>query len=207
MNKTSYLLLTTCMAFSALNISGCSIDQTYNKQYYVIEVKRPAVNQPDEQNKKILEVVRFSIDSAFNTRELICRTGESLYEPDFYNCFLASPESMIAEKTRCWLSDSGIFKFVLDRTSRIQPTHLLEGNITAIYCDCRDEKSPIAVMELKIFLSEINSNPDPNIVFSKTYRSNIPLQTGENQILVQTLNVCLAEILTTMEKDLAENCK
>ncbi|OHB57536.1 MAG: hypothetical protein A2173_00555 [Planctomycetes bacterium RBG_13_44_8b] len=85
--------------------------------------------------------------------------------------------------------------------SRLEATHTLEANITALYADVRDKSSPSAVMELRAFL--IANNPAAeSVLLGKTYRASCPLQSNTPEALVEALDKCLAEILTSLEKDL-----
>lgn len=184
-------------------LSGCGSRQAYNKKYYIFNTIRQAESIKAERDG-ILEVRHFTIDSAFNGKGLVYRTGEFEYESDFYNEFLVSPSAMITEKARTWLSESGLFKRVLDPGSQIDPTHIIEGNITSLYGNFRDKASPTAVMEIRIFLLKVNPGKDPSFVFGNTYKSSVALESKGAEDLVSAFDSCLTEILTNLERDLAE---
>ena len=151
------------MIVASLVLSGCG-PKPYNKRYYVLDVKRKA-EAARSSNEVILVVRRFTIDSAFDSKGLVYRKGEFEYESDFYNEFLISPSAMVTEKTRTWLSQSGLFARVLDKGSYVGSTHTLEGNITALYGDLRSKSSPREVMELRVFLIAEKA-PNPRIPVS-----------------------------------------
>ncbi|MBC8471829.1 MAG: membrane integrity-associated transporter subunit PqiC [Planctomycetes bacterium] len=182
-------------------LSGCSSQQAYNKKYYMLSATREKESIKDE-NDGILEVRHFTIDSAFSDKGLVYRIGEFEYETDFYNEFLVSPSAMITEKARTWLSESGLFKRVLDSGSQVDSTHLIEANITELYGDFRDKSSPRAVMEIRIFLLKINPGKDPFFVHGKTYISTVGVDSKSPEGLVNALGQCLEEILSSLEKDL-----
>jgi uncharacterized lipoprotein YmbA len=182
--------------------SGCSQRKAYDKHYYFLSSIRKA--QPITRQKDfILEVSNFTIDSPFGGKGLVYRTGEMKYETDFYNEFLVSPRSMITEKTRNWLAASGLSQRILNPGSQINPTHMIEGNITALYGDFREETSPKAILEIRIFLLETKAGEEPVSVFGETYKSSIALETNEAESLVNALDKCLKEVLTSLEKDLS----
>ena len=185
-------------------LSGCGSRQAYNKKYYIFNTIRQGESIKAEKDG-ILEVRHFTIDSAFNGKGFVYRTGEFEYESDFYNEFLVSPSAMITEKARTWLSESGLFKIVLDPGSQVDPTHIIEGNIIELYGDFRDKSSPTAVMEMRIFLLKVNPGKDPSFVYGKTYKSSTGVDSKSPEGLVNTLGRCLEEILTNLEKDLVEN--
>lgn len=190
---------------SIMVISGCGA-KSYQKQRYLLETRR-ASSAATGSNENIMEVRSFTIDPAFSSKGLTYRKGEFEYESDFYNEFLISPDAMVTEKVRNWLSASGLSQRVLDRGSYLDPTYILEGNIVALYGDFRMKSSAKAVMELRVFLLEMKTGAEPAIVFGKTYKSSIALESEGPGALVGALDSCLIEILTNLEKDLAGRLK
>jgi ABC-type uncharacterized transport system auxiliary subunit len=183
-------------------LCGCG-PKSYEKQRYILDSQRASSAEAGD-NQNILEVRRFTIDPAFSTKSLTYRTGEFEYESDFYNEFLISPDAMITEKVRNWLSESGLSRRVLDPGSYVESTHVIEGNVIALYGDFRDKSSPTAVMEIRVFLLEMKTIKEPTIIFGKTYKSSVALESKGPESLVRALDRCLVEILTDMEKDLTE---
>ena len=195
-------VITLCnLMIVSMVLSGCGPKRmAYNQRNFVLETSR---NRPQQKTGKdvILNVQNFSIDVAFSTKSLVYRKGQSEYETDFYNQFLIRPDDMITEKTRSWLSESGLFKWVLEPGSYTDATHVIEGNITALYGDFRDESSPKATMKIRVFLIKL---PEKTVVFGKTYEmvSEVKSQTAE--ALVEAFDKCLINILSALEKDLQE---
>jgi cholesterol transport system auxiliary component len=187
---------------ASLTVSGCGGPKPYNKHYFVLNVHRKAETVKAD-NKLILEVRRFTIDSAFDSKGLVYRKGEFEYEADFYNEFLVSPAIMITEKARTWLSQSGLFARVLDKGSYIEPTHTLQGNITALYSDLRERSSPLAVVELRIFLI-VDKSRKESIGLGKTYSASSAPKSEGAEGLVEAFDRCLEKILTDLETDLKE---
>ena len=182
-------------------ISGCAPKRTaYNQRNFVLEASR---NRPPQKISKeiILDVQSFNVDTTFSTKSLVYRKGPSEYETDFYNQFLIGPDDMITEKTRSWLSESGLVKLVLEPGSYIDATNMLEGNIIALYGDFRDDSSPKATMKISIFLIEIS---DKSVVFAKTYEAASEIKSQTAEALVEAFDNCLRQILTELEKDLIE---
>jgi hypothetical protein len=151
-------------------------------------------------NKFILDVRRFTIDSAFESKGLVYRKGNFEYESDFYNEFLVSPAIMITEKTRNWLAASRIFERVLDKGSYIEPNHTLEGNITALYSDLREHK---AIIEIRIFLIA-NIDRKESTILARTYRTSRGLKSETTESLIEAFDICLKQILSDLEDDLRE---
>ncbi len=186
---------------ASLVVSGCG-PKPYNKQYYVLNVGHEAETAKAD-NKIVLDVRRFTIDSAFESKGMVYRKGEFEYEVDFYNEFLIAPAIMITEKARTWLSQSGLFERVLDKGSYTEPTHTLEGNITALYGDFRESSSPLAVMEMRVFLIEHKARKE-SVILGKTYGASVNLKSQDAEGLIEAFNGCLGQILTELEKNLIE---
>lgn len=186
-----------------LMFSGCAGRQAYNKTYYVLDAIRRA--EPVRTSaESVLDVHRFTIDSAFAGRGLVYRTGEFKYESDYYSEFLVSPAAMITDKMRNWLSGTGLFGTVLDVGSQVDPTHIIEGNITALYGDFRDKSSPEATMELRIFLLKAEAGEGALPVFAKKYQATAGIESQGPEAMVKALDKCLEDILSSFEKDLNE---
>ena len=141
---------------------------------------------------------------ATRPKGLTYRTGEFEYESDFCGEFLLSPDAMVTEKVRNWLSRSGLSQRVLDPASCADPTYVLEGNVIALYGDFRAKASPKGVMEIRVFLLEMKTSADRAVVFGKSYKSSVALESKGPAGLVSALDRCLVEILSDLEKDLAE---
>jgi len=188
---------------SVFALSGCGGETSYEKEYFVLEAARPGgpIEQPSET--ATLEVSRFSVDAAFATKDFIYRMGEFAYEADYYRQFLIPPGVMITEKTRDWLADAGLFQRVLPVGSRVSADYTLEGTVTMLYGDFRDETSPTAVMEIRFFLLT-RANGSDRVVFTETYRASTLVPTKTPTAFVAALNASLVEILGRLEADLRE---
>ncbi|MFC1677288.1 hypothetical protein ACFL3G_09530 [Planctomycetota bacterium] len=183
----------------SMALSGCGPKRiAYNQRNFVLETSR---NSPQQKISKdvILNVQNFSIDVAFSSKSLVYRKGQSEYETDFYNQFLIRPDDMITEKTRGWLSESGLFKLVLEPGSYTEATHMLEGNIIALYGDFSEESSPKAMAKIRFFLVKLS---DKSVVFTNTYESVSEFKDRTAEYLIEAFNVCLTNILSDLEKDL-----
>jgi cholesterol transport system auxiliary component len=200
---------------SLLVLAGCNSAYTANRIQYLLEPSRnaeaPAADQeaagsqaanPKSENR-VLEVCRFRIESAFAAKSLVYRVGPLRYETDFYNTFLVPPAVMIAEETRVWLSQSGLFSRVIGPGAVNEPTYVLEGDILELYGDLRDKTDPRAVMQIRFFLSRVEENGQPLAMEGKTYIAVSHLESADPAGLVEAFNRCFETILTDLEKDLA----
>ena len=194
--NSKVMTLCNLMILSML-LSGCG----YNRRNFVLEVSR---DRPQQEIRKdvVLDVQSFNADTAFSNRSLVYRKNQSEYETDFYNQFLIMPEDMITEKTRSWLSESGLFELVLGPGSYLDASHALEGNIITLYGDFRDKASPKATMKIRFFLIKLSGK---SVVFAKTYETTSESNKRTAESLVEAFNNCLTNILSDLEEDLREH--
>lgn len=183
--------------------SGCVSRHSYAKRQFVLEAIRS--DQPAGPSHDVVLAVRgFTIDPVCDSLGLLCRKGESEYESDFYNQFLVAPQALISSQTRAWLAQSGKFKTVLEPGSLIEATHVLEGNVLALYGDFRGQGLPQAVMQIRVF-AVANKASGSQITFARDYRASREAAGQTAEALVAAFNQCLEQILTELETDLGES--
>jgi cholesterol transport system auxiliary component len=221
MSHSQTLVLSVALIACIAVVGGCTPSSTYDKETFLLDASRPAGLESsespavsDEANSKLktqdsklaetLSVQRFSVDAAFAERNLVYRLDEFKYEPDYYREFLVTPSAMITEETRQWLANSGLFSEVLPRGSRLQAAYSLEGSVTALYGDFRDEAAPVAVMEIRYFLLR-RETAGQTVVFTRTYRATRPIPIRTPEALIDALSKDLTEILTRFEADLRQS--
>ena len=147
-----------------------------------------------------LKVRKFRVSPAFAGKELVYRKGEAVYETDFYNQFFIAPGAQVATQTQKWLTEAGLFATVLDPASHVEPTHMLEGVVNALYGDYRTKPGQ-AVLAVQFFLVR-ETNNGPKIVMQKSYRREVPLEQRSPEALIEGWATGLAEILAALEDDL-----
>jgi ABC-type uncharacterized transport system auxiliary subunit len=106
---------------------------------------------------------------------------------------------MLTQETRAWLSESRLFKWVLEPGSLTDPTHVLEGSIIALYGDFTDEASPKARMRIRFFVIGLS---DKSVVFGKTYEAESNAGTRTAEGVIAAFEKCLEIILSDLETDL-----
>jgi uncharacterized lipoprotein YmbA len=182
--------------------SGCvSIERSYpDKRYFVIEVPRGA-DPSNPAGERILSVAHLRISPRYADRSFVYRTSDAGYESDFYNQFLASPDTMISEEIRKALAASHQFKYVLGPSDAQQPNYVLEGSVNALYGDFRNLNRPAAVLEIEFFLYNENS-ANPGIVTQKRYTKSVPLSERSPEALVKGWDQALSEIVAALAADL-----
>ncbi len=203
--KRKTLLKLAIGIFMLFSIStGCiNLERSYiEKRYFALEASRDEdISSPDTD--AVLNVRRFRVSAKYEGKGLVYRLEELSYESDFYNEFFISPASMLSEEIRKRLAVSGLFKHVVDPSSLLDSTYILEGAVTALYGDYRVSTAPKAVMEIHFLLLQ-ETDVSPEIVLRRQYNKEEPLNGNTPDALVKSWNEALSQILTEFETDLKE---
>jgi cholesterol transport system auxiliary component len=201
--KHLYGLIVIGLAISGILFGCVNLRRDYPiRIFYVLEAKPDKIHPPAEDGP-VVQVQLFRASPGFSSSEFVYRTGESIFESDSYHAFFTLPSDQIRALTSQWIQDSGRARAVLDRSSRLRPTNVIEGNLVALYGDFRDEENPRAVIEIEFLLMDIRPIA-PRIVFSKTYRESIEISEATANALVDGWNEGLRMILTVFEKDIPQ---
>lgn len=195
------LFLPWLTAVALVLVPGCSLKKAYPaKATFALEAIR-AEATARASSTALLRVRPFTAVAPFDERVFRSRIDDVRFQTDFYNEFVFTPRTLISDQTRLWLQNAGLFGAVLEPASRAEPTHSLEGSVTALYADLRDAAAPKAVMELRLLLLK-DSSASPEIVLDKTYRQVVPLENRQPAALAAGWSKGLAQILTALEQDL-----
>ena len=182
--------------------SGCvGIEKSYpDKRYFVLEVNRN-VNRSNPPGNGVLQIANIRVSPRYEDKGFIYRTSGSSYESDFYNQFLVSPAALLGEELRKGLAQSQIFRHVINASSQLEPTHVLEGVVDALYGDFREPGAPKAVLEMEFFLRK-ESASKADIVAAKRYARSVALNGRSPEALVKGWNEALDAILSALVADL-----
>ncbi len=186
-------------------VAGCmGLAKSYpDRTQYVLSVPPAATAvAPTNSAGAALLVQRALCSPLFARSELVYRTADNVYVPDFYNKLLIAPDDMITDVLIRWATASGYFPGVLTSSERINPGYVLVAWVSELYGDFRDRKAPAAVLGLKLVLLRQRANA-PEIVLDKTWLRRVPLDACAAGPLVAGWNQALAEILTEWNQALA----
>ncbi len=204
--KKKTLLIVIIGVFGLFSVLiGCvNLEKSYpEKRYFILDASRDEdISSPD--TGKALTVRRFRVSPKYEGKGLVYRLEELSYESDFYNEFFISPASMFTEEIRKRLAGAGLFKHVIDPSSLLDSTYILEGAVTALYGDYHVNTAPKAVLEIQFFLLQETAT-SPKIIFQSQYHKEEPLKGNTPDALVMSWNTAFNLILTEFESDLKNN--
>ena len=187
---------------SAPFLAGCSgMNRPYPaKQRFALMIEREHAGSTPS-NDSTLRVREFSVAPPYHERAFVYRKGDSEFETDYYREFIASPATLLTSETISWLSGAKLFGKVLPGNSAADNEYLLEGTVTALCGDYRDQPAPKAVMELQVFILAEQAT-QTKVLFDRTYRHEASIKGAEPADLVNGWNEVLRAILTELESGL-----
>jgi cholesterol transport system auxiliary component len=147
-----------------------------------------------------LKMGSFSVVTPFDGKSLVYRVGEQRYEKDAYNAYIATPSSMIANASRQWFDQSGIFRITVPQGTSFFPFYTLQATVDELYGDYRGKAE--AVVSVQFFLTVTNPNLTNPLITAKRYTQRVALANNLPQTLVLGQQQALAEILQQFEADL-----
>ncbi len=168
------------------------------RRFYALDVARPG---PGKAGAGVLKVRRFQVSRSFEGAEFVYRTSDAGFEADFYHAFFTPPASQVTEAARRWISASGLFAHVVEAASVAPETHLLEGNVAALYADLRGQ--PLAVIEVQFTLLDAAGA----IRLHRTHKRELPATSAAAADLIAAWSKGLSEILAAAELDLSAAVK
>jgi ABC-type uncharacterized transport system auxiliary subunit len=193
------LLILALLAPAACQIGP---ESTYpdEQRRFALSADRPGAAKAGSGDT-ILKVREFSISRRFEAREFVHRASGDEWVSDFYNVFFMAPSENLTEQAREWIAASGLFGRTVGVGSLIEGTHMLEGNVAALYADYRKPGAFRAVMEIQLLLLDLREAP-ATVVAQGTYRKTVPLRSDSATEVVAGWNKALGEILGEAERDL-----
>lgn len=167
------------------------------RRFYALAVARP---EPAKEAPAgtVLRVRRFQVSRAFEGVEFVYRSSDAGYESDFYHAFFTPPGSQVTEAARRWIASAGLFGHVIEAASVAPETHVLEGNVAALYADLRGK--PRAVVELQLTLLTAAGE----IRLHRSQKRELEAASSAPDALIAAWSRGLAELLAAAESDLAK---
>ena len=108
---------------------------------------------------------------------------------------------MLTQQVQNWLRNARLFEHVVATPSYLDATHILEGTVTALYGDYRQQEGHKAVVGMHIVLIEDNSTRRA-IVFQRDYHQVVELTETSPDGLTRGWNEGLQQIFMALEEDL-----
>lgn len=200
MNVAKLFSLALTAIFLAGLVAGCSVGESIPQPTnYAMTASLPVV-----KSARIGETLRIDhVRSVppFNDTQMIYRLNEVRFEKDYYNRFLSDPESIVSNQLASWLQQMGLYDIVALPSVHTPSNQVLQVTITKLFGDFREGQQPTAVMEIQFFLVD-NTDYRPEVVFSKTYTSRIPIESKSPSLLAEGYGVAMTNIFEQLTLEL-----
>jgi hypothetical protein len=139
----------------------------------------------------------------YAAKSFVYARDHGAFESDFYNGFFVPPSAMFTDLMHRWLKASGLFGYVVDSSSYMEATHVLESKVTALYGDYSIRQSPLAVVQMEFLLLQCGSKI-PRAILEKSYRFQIPIPGTSARELVSGWSVATWRILDGFARDVSK---
>jgi hypothetical protein len=143
------------------------------------------------------------INSPFDGRSLIYRTGEFSFERDPYAVFLGPPAEGLVAPICGLLRAAGCFSAVIGprNLSTAKADTLVDISINQFYGDIRKAEGPAAVLALQVtFFDATNGLPGRSIL-QRNYSRRIPVNSATADALMAGWNQALVGVFAEVASD------
>jgi cholesterol transport system auxiliary component len=189
-----------CLIALLTSAAGClDLKKTYpEKRSFVLDVGEPQQETADT-GTIVLRINKFRVSPLFAGRAMVYRVADLQYESDFYAEWFVAPGTLVTQQAHHWLSNLPGVQLVVMGTNHVEPTHLLEGTVTAFYGDFR--AAPRAVLGLELHMMDVLH--ERHTSFRRTYRQDVPLSDPSSEALARGLTEALRAVLIDVAKEIA----
>lgn len=182
---------------------GCGIKRRNpsNVKYFLLDVKRPQ-SQAAVKTDLCLRIRPCRMAASFAGRSLIYRTGDVLYEQDYYNLFLTNPENQITDILHAWFREAGFPECSVDNAAGMK-SYALEIRIDTLCADFSSHETPAAIIRMYASVTGYDEGGGPSRVLEKTYtvQTLLPQKPTAAEV-VKGLSDSLMQILQELEAEL-----
>lgn len=197
----NFLILAGLFSFS-----GCSFLKTRDlPKAYKISVSRETTEktQKGEFDSIVIEVLPFSSNKPFDSTLIQILGDNKVWKEDYYNRIFISPDILISQDLRKWLSDTEAFKNVSLPITREDTNVVIHGNVEKFFINASNPKSPASTVSLKFSVTWNDDTKIENeVTQSFKYESEIPIPGLKTEYVIEGLEIALEEVFRLFEQDL-----
>jgi cholesterol transport system auxiliary component len=189
---------------AAAALCGCASGSGWQRRAFAFT--SPADPPTTNAETNIVALSRVTISPLFQSRSFTYRTAQNSYEQDPYAGFLIPPERALAEPIRASMRAGGVFGRVVESSSGLAPTLVVEASVDELYGDFRKASKPVATMEIHFICYEVRDGIPGRIVLDKVCARETPLAGTTPAALMAAWDVDLHEIMEEFKSECAK-CK
>lgn len=201
-----FLIRLSLMGLLCLFLAGCGDSLKLEKpaplkNFYVLKPDGNDQENSAGPGRGVLSIKPLNVAPDFRAREFVYRLQDDQYASDYYNQLLTAPGSQLGQCFHDWLNNSGVFEYVINSNSELDPSFVLEISLRQLYGDFRPNSTPSAVMDMQIFLLQ-EKDYEFRVLFTKEFHKTIPITERTADALITGYNTGLTEILQTLKTEL-----
>jgi hypothetical protein len=153
-------------------------------------------------SERSISVLPFNASSEAAGQMFLYRSGEMIYEHDFYNRFLAPPAQMLTGELRDWLSRSRAGP-VREPGTPLSTDLVVQPKLTELYADYRDVSRPrvVVAMVFTVVAREPSGNRE---LLERNYGRAVPISEVSPAAAARGWSSAVAEIFGEFTRDLRE---
>ncbi|MDD4102173.1 MAG: hypothetical protein PHU80_06020 [Kiritimatiellae bacterium] len=137
----------------------------------------------------------------FDSRAFIVRRAGGEYVTDFYNGWLAPPQTLIRSQAARYLADAGIFQAIYDAGAGTVVPLGIEGLVSGLYLDYTD--GPAAVVSLRLLVLDEQS-PQFRVLFDAEREAREPFDPANKNAASEAFGAAFTKVLSGLTAALRE---
>jgi ABC-type uncharacterized transport system auxiliary subunit len=161
--------------------------------YYVLEYPSPAITGL-EPIPAVVRLERFSVAPQYDTERIVYREKDFVLETYNYHRWRANPGDLVTYFLERDFRESGLFRGVLPRDSRLSPDRVLEGSVEEILeWDGPDQWEAVLAVSIALIARD---EPDVSrsVLYQATYREREPCARNHPKALSEAMSRAMARI-------------
>jgi ABC-type uncharacterized transport system auxiliary subunit len=180
----------------ALAVSGCGLSERpyEERRSWPILVPRPA-SLPARTGGKVLELRTLRAGPGLEVRGLQVLRADGSVHVDFYEEWAVPPAQGVEDAMRRWLGESGLFAAVVAPGSRATADLIVEGELSALWCEPAAGMAHAALTIVVMTQSELN----PRVLLQRRLTATAALSGQDPAAQVQAQLAALTIVLADAE--------
>jgi ABC-type uncharacterized transport system auxiliary subunit len=202
-----YLLFLIFLSLPILFGACASLNKPTNKiEYYTLEYPPPQMETLNPL-PHVIRMHRFTAAPPYNTTQIIYRDQSFKRNAYVYYRWQTNPGATVTTLLNRDINNSGLFKAVLDPSSRFSSSYMIEGTVDEFF-EWDTQNAWKAILTVSVILTEKNKNDIKNrILYQKTYRKAEICQQKKPKAVAEAMSQALSKISDEMIKDVYDCLK
>lgn len=184
-----------------------SLKQPVKKiEYYTLEYPPPQMESLNPL-PYVIRMNRFTVAPPYNTSQIIYRDRSFKRNAYVYYRWQTNPGATVTTLLLRDIKNSGLFKAVLDPSSRFSSSYMIEGTVDEFF-EWDTQNAWKAILTVSIILTGKNKNDIKNtILFQKTYRKAEICRQKKPKAVAEAMSLALSKISEEMIMDVYDSLK